>query len=96
MPSGTNLSFHCSVGCSQCPSSKAYDETSMPALTGKSMVLAAFSTFLLPLVLALAGAVLGSSDPSLQLGGGIAGLALGMIVARRLAHRSKPSQTPEQ
>lgn len=94
MPSGTNLSFHCSVGCSECPSSKACDESSTPALAGRSMVLAAISTFLLPLVLALSGAILGSPDPSAQLGGGVAGLGLGVIVARFLAHRSKLLQAP--
>jgi hypothetical protein len=50
------------------------------------MVAASLLYFLLPAVLALTGAAVGGDDAVQQLGGGLAGLLLGLLLAAVAAH----------
>ena len=67
---------HCSAGV--CPISSEGDNAT-PPLSGHSVVGSAVGLFLVPLLLALAGAVLAGSDMGAQVVGALAGLGLGLL-----------------
>ncbi|HPC83082.1 MAG TPA: hypothetical protein PLR87_06875 [Thermoanaerobaculaceae bacterium] len=68
-------------GCTLCEAGEPELPYSGPAVVGGALWL-----FVMPLLLAAGGALLFRGHPAAQLGGGAAGLALGMGLAR-LGHR---------
>ncbi len=72
----------CSTDCEKCPLSEWEQQQHDPAaLAGWPLAVAAAAVFLLPLLLALAGAALANGALG-QVAGGTTGLAIGIVLAR--------------
>jgi len=93
---------HCTVcgGCDPTPDATAAEPSHVPTPPRSDRsgpdrwpMLASIGFFLVPTLLAIVGAALGSGDPTWQLIGAVAGLAAGtglaVVVTRMLMHRSR-------
>jgi len=63
-----------------------------PKMTGWRFMLSSVIVFLLPLGLALAGAILLRENKARQLGGAVGGLALGVLLAKGLSTLLAPRE----
>ena len=82
----------CAAGCRECPVAEpALDGPAAP-YRGRSLVLLSLLTFMLPLVTAVAGAVLAAAGPLSELLGGAIGLAVGMLAVRAWVVVYEPSE----
>jgi hypothetical protein len=87
MPTSDGRPLSC-AGCGSCPTDDcpARYEDDAPRLRGPALVAAALALFLLPILLAVAGSALaGQAGDVAQLLGCLAGLGLGLAVARLFA-----------
>jgi len=93
MAGNAKESAGCSSGCVQCAGAGAA-ETADPPLVGCRLAVAAGGAFVIPLLLALAGAAAArcvSCGPLGSLVGCLAGLAAGVGVARLMTRRLGPA-----
>ena len=74
----------CSSSCDQCPAHTDLAGTDRNAVAGWRMVVASGLVFLLPLLLAIAGAALAGSDEKRQLVGALCGFLMGVLWAMLL------------
>ncbi|MBT4497265.1 MAG: hypothetical protein HOC74_06060 [Gemmatimonadetes bacterium] len=83
------MDFDCAVGCSHCPVSEAGSEQKEGGMQGWSFAGAAAGYFLVPLVLAFAGAAFGGESQVNQFVGATVGFGAGMGGAMALTRRGR-------
>ena len=82
MPTDRPRPSTCAVDCPGCPEAAADPIPDSVPLAGWSLAGTALLIFLVPLLFALAGAVISRSSLAGQLLGCVAGLIMGMVIAR--------------
>lgn len=92
----SNLSA-CPVQCTGCPELAVDPSATSTPLAGWRLARLAAATFLLPLLIGLAGALIAPPSPPSQLLGCLLGLAAGIAIVRWLVPaRDKTKRSPEQ
>lgn len=72
----------CPAECQGCGEVASSPVAAAGPLVGSSLAAHSLLTFVLPLILALVGAIWADAGPVSQLSGGVAGLFVGMLVVR--------------
>ena len=88
MPTERPPTYACPVDCPGCPESDPAPIPDSAPLAGWPLVGTALLTFLVPLLFALAGAVIIRTSAAGQLFGCVAGLIMGMAIVRSLVPTS--------
>ena len=91
-PATASAAGGCGACGDECPTSSEHPASS--EYSGGQTSLASLAVFLLPIVLALCGAAIGSS-PSGQAIGAVAGLAVGVVIARGITRFVRPAAREE-
>ena len=82
MPESRPHTAGCPAECPGCAVGRAEQISAAGPFAGRTLVLAATLTFLLPLICSVLGTWFAGGSPSSQLVGGLAGLVMGMLMAR--------------
>ena len=81
----------CSGHCERCPAGSEEERTE-PRMSGWRFALSAFVVFLIPLALAITGAVLWRDNQTAQLAGALAGFAVGVLAAKGITRLIRPPE----